>query len=229
MNIKKYNKKDIKKIITIFIILLIILSSLYFSNPIILAQLKIKSMNNSKLDKNMKIPEYINFVVGLEGNEVLSESITKYYNNFAEKLIPKYYKKCSPMSSDKINKYFDQNQLLIKTELGITEKEQFSKFIDTLKNIKNDSFVLEKYYILDSTVVNRKNTIVAYIGIKYENCEDIYFKTIINKKYQNKTTLIKFDAEIDSDKLEKGLKSLEKIEEEIRNTPSPFTRGAPIK
>lgn len=228
MNKKTYSKKKIKKMIIIFIIILFILIVAYFSNPIIIAQMKIKSINNSTLNKKVKIPEYINFVAELDTSNITSESIIKYYNNFAEKLIPKYYKKCNEMTQDEVSKYFDKNQTLIETELGITEKDTFVTFINSLKKIKGDSFILEKYYILDSTIQNKKNKIISYIGIKYENCEDIYFRTIIEKKYQEKRTSINFDANVDLDEINNGMKILNEREEEIKNTKSPFTRGTPI-
>lgn len=225
----KYNKNNIKKLIVIFIILLIILISLYFLNPVIVAQRKIKLMNNSKLDGEMKIPENVSFIVGVDRNKLLPESIIKYYNNFAEKLIPKYYKKCNAMSVDKINNYFEKNKKLIEIELGITEKEKFVSFIDTLKNINNDKFILEKYYILDSTIENKNNIIIAYIGIKYEDCDDVYFRSAISKKYKENKTSIAFDTTIDLEKVEKGIKKIEERENEIKNTESPFTRGTPIE
>lgn len=229
MNKRKYNKNSIKKLITIFIILLIILIAIYFSNPIVIAQFKIKSMNNSKLNDKMKIPEYMSFLIGLDRSEVLPESIIKYYNNFAENLIPKYHKKCATMSLEEINKYFNKNKNLIEIELGITEEERFSSFINTLKKLNKDEFILEKYYILDSTLENNKNKIIAYLGIKYENCEDIFFRTVISKRYQDKKSLITFDTKTDSEKIENGIKKLEEREEEIKNTESPFTRGSPIE
>lgn len=228
MNKKTYSKKKIKKMIVIFIIILFILIIAYFSNPIIVAQMKIKSMNNSKLNKKIKIPEYINFVSELNIGSITSESIIKYYNNFAEKLIPKYYKKCNMMTQDEVSKYFEKKQMLIEMELGITEKDTFVSFINSLKKIKVDDFVLEKYYILDSTIEIKKNKIISYIGIKYEGCEDIYFRTIIVKKYQEKRTSINFDANVNLDEINNGMKILEEREEEIKNTKSPFTRGTPI-
>lgn len=229
MSRKKVNEKKLKKMIIIFIILLIILIALYFSNPVVIAQMKIRSINNSKLPDDMKIPEYINFVVGLNKKEILPESVIKYCNNFAENLIPKYYKKCSSMSSDEINKFFDRNKKIIETELGITEKEKFTGFISNLKNIKNDEFILDKYYILDNTVQNGKNNIIVYIGIKYSNNDDIYFRSIIEKEYQKNKTSVSFDSDTNSSKIEEGMKILHNREEEIKNTKSPFTRGAPVE
>ncbi len=228
-NGKKYNEKKIKNLIIILIIILLALLILYFSNPLVISRLKLKSINNSKLPDEMKVPEYINFVVGLNENEILPESVIKYYNNFAEKLIPKYYKKCKEMTSDEINKYFEKNKKIVETELGITEKTKFNNFISILKNIKNDELVLEKYYILDNTVINRSNNIVAYIGIKYENNEAIYFKSAISKTYQKDKCSIDFDTEVDTEKIEKGIENIEKREEEIKNTEVPYTRSMLIE
>jgi hypothetical protein len=229
MSIKRYNKNLIKIVFGIFLVILIILIVLYFSNPIVIARMKIKSMNSSKFKGDIKIPEYINFVIESSQNGILPESIIKYYNNFAENLIPKYYKKCIEMSVYEIDNYFYSNQNLIDTELGIKEKEEFFKFVSTLKNIKNDKFVLEKYYIMDSTLENKNYKKSVYLGIKYEECDDIYFRTTIEKRYYKNKTLISFDANTDLDKIENGMKKLKEREEEIKNTESPFSRGTPIE
>ncbi len=223
------NRKNIKKISMIFLLILIILLALYFSNPLVIAKMKIKSINTSKLPNEMKIPEYINFVVEMTKDKIQPESIIKYYNNFAIDIIPKYYNKCIMMNSENVEKYFQRNKKLVEVELGITEKKDFLDFINTLKKLSNDEFVLDKYYILDNTVEVKKDKIIAYIGIKYENCDDIYFRTIIEKKYLKDKTSIKFDTNTELIKIEKGIELLKEREEEIKNTKSPFTRGSPLK
>ena len=45
-NGKKYNEKKIKNLIIILIIILLALLILYFSNPLVISRLKLKSINN---------------------------------------------------------------------------------------------------------------------------------------------------------------------------------------
>ena len=76
---KRNYKKNIKRVILILILILILFIILYFSNPITIAKMRLNSLNNSKLPKDIKIPEYVNFVV--ETTDIKPESIIKYYNN----------------------------------------------------------------------------------------------------------------------------------------------------
>lgn len=228
MNKKNIEKKSIKKLIVILIIILLVFILLYLFNPIVIAKRNIKTLNNSKFSEDVKIPEYVNFIVE-NNSKIPSETIIKYYDNFANKIIPTYYKKCSQMSSDEINNYFKRNKQIIEIEIGITDFNEFSNFINTIKSLNNSELTLEKYYILDDTIKTQGNSVDVYIGIKYANCEDIYFRSKVLGFFKKEKTLITFNSKIDNSRLEKGLITFEKREEEVNNAVSPFTRGSVVE
>ena len=58
-----------------------------------------------KMSDTLQLPTYMNEVVGKYNGELTTQIIAKTYNNFAENLIPKYYKKCKNLSEKDIEKY----------------------------------------------------------------------------------------------------------------------------
>lgn len=224
---KRNYKKNIKRVILILILILILFIILYFSNPITIAKMRLNSLNNSKLPKDIKIPEYVNFVV--ETTDIKPESIIKYYNNLVINIIPKYFKKCRNFTDNEINEYFKRNKKIIELEIGVTEEKDFRNIIENIKKLNNDQFNLERYYILDNSIEKNNNETIVYVGIKYQDCDDIYFRSIIEKKYQKEKTSIKFDCNTEIEKIKEGNRVLEEREEKINNTPSPYKRGSPIE
>ena len=147
----------------------------------------------------------------------------------AENLIPKYYKKCKNLSEKEIEKYFNRNKKIIKIELGFSNIDEFKKFAKTMQQLQGDKLNFEKYRILRTTPVNENDGTSAYLGITYSNNEEIILNTKIANQVNSKATSITYSFDVDESKIENDNQKQEKLDKQLENSRSPYTRGAPIE
>lgn len=222
----KFSKKKLF-IILIFIIAIIVL---YVISPTQKAYRTIKKINiPDKMSDSLQLPLYLNEVVGKYNGGLTTQIIAKTYNNFAEKVIPKYYKKCKNLSGQDIDKYYNRNKKIIKIELGFTNSDEFKQFVKMLQQLQGDEITFESYRILRTTVTNENNSTSAYLGITYSNNKEIIFNTTLANEVKKKETSITYSVDIDNAKVEKDNQKQEKLDKEFENTKGPFTRGSPIE
>lgn len=222
----KFSKKKLF-IILIFIIAIIVL---YVISPTQKAYRTIKKINiPDKMSDSLQLPLYLNEVVGKYNGGLTTQIIAKTYNNFAEKVIPKYYKKCKNLSEKDIEKYYKSNKKIIKIELGFSNINEFKTFIKTIQKLQGDKLNFEKYRILRTTVLDENNETSAYLGITYSNNEEIVINTKLSNEVKQKETSITYSFDIDNEKIENDNQKQEKLDKQLENSRSPYTRGSPIE
>lgn len=232
MNKKAKNKKYKKIAISIFIIviLLIILAIIKLTSPEAKAKRVLKQINEpEQMSEEIKIPKYINRIDEKYKGELSSQIIIKTYNNFAEKLIPKYQTKCKNMSENELEKYFRKNNKTIKIELGYENYEDFKFFINNLKSLKEGNLTLEEYRILRTGVQEKDGYVYAYISIKYKDNNEIYFNTKISNTINTKQTSIEYICDLDTQLIEEDNQEEEKFQLDLETYESPIKRGYPIE
>ena len=227
---KKRKFKFSKKKFFIILIAIAIIATIYIFNPTQKAYRTIRKINVSdKMSESLQLPTYLNEIVGKYNGELTTQIIAKTYNNLAEKLIPKYYKKCKNLSEKDIEKYYNRNKKIIKIELGFSSSNEFKEFAKTIQQLQGNKLKFEKYRILRTTVVNENNITSAYLGITYSNNEEIIINTKLSNEINQKETSITYSFDIENSKIEKDNQKQEALDKELENTKGPFTRGSPIE
>lgn len=235
-NNKKKNKKNTippkknRKILLKIAIILIVVLVLLLTNPTFHANLKLASINNpDSMDEKMPVPEYLNMAVSIYDGELTPQIIAKTYYNFANNIIPKYYKKCKDMPDEKIDKYFRKHKKIIKMEMGYTNSEDFKSFIKLIQSLNGDKLEFEDYRIMSKTVSKKNNITNCYLVIKYKNNNEIIINTQILNNIQKNQTSILYSTQISKEELEKAEKLELEEEEKLKNYESPFKRGTPLE
>lgn len=227
---KNRNFKFSKKKLFIILICIIIIATIYIFSPKQRAYRTIKKINVSdKMSESLQLPTYLNEVVGKYSGELTTQIIAKTYNNLAENLIPKYYEKCKNLSDQEIEKYYNRNKKIIKIELGFSNSNEFKQFANNLKKLQGDKLTFENYRILRTTAVNENGSASAYLGITYSNNEEIILNTKLSNEINKKETSITYSFDIDNSKIEKDNQKQEKLDKQLENSRSPYTRGSPIE
>ena len=227
------NKIPPKKLIKRTLVILLILTAiiiLVLTNPRFQAYMRLERINKpDAMDEAMPVPEYLSVVVTKYDGELTPQIIAKTYYNFANTIVPKYYKKCKNMSDEKIDSYFKWHKKLIHMELGYTNSEDFKSFIKLIQNLKGEKLEFEDYRIMSETVGRKDGVINGYLVIKYKNNEEIIINTKLLKNLQKKQTSILYSTQIDKEKIKEAQETEKKQEEELNKNESPFKRGIPLE
>ncbi len=227
---KKRKFKFSKKKLLIILISIIVIIALYLANPTQKAYRTIKKINvPDKMNDSLQLPIYLNEIVGKYNGELSTQIIAKTYNNFAENIIPKYYRKCRKLSEKDVEKYYKRNKKIIKIELGFSNQEEFKQFIKILQQLQGDKLTFESYRILRTTVINENDFTSAYLGITYSNNKEIIFNTKLSNEVKEKETSIMYSFDIDDTKIENDNQKQKKLNKQLENSRSPYTRGSPIE
>lgn len=226
---KKRKFKFSKKTLFIALICIILVISMYILSPTQKAYRTIKKINVSdKMSETLKLPTYLNEVVAKHTGQLSTQIIAKTYNNFAENLIPKYYKKCKELTEKNVEKYYNKNKKIIKIELGFSDVNEFKKFINLIQELQGDKLKFENYRILRTTVENNEGITSVYLGITYSNNKEIIINTKLSNEIKEKETSITYSVDTDKAKIENDNQKQEKLEKELKNSKNPYTRGSPI-
>ena len=235
-NKKKRNKKNtippnkVRKIILYVAIILIIIIVILLTNPTFHANIRLLKINNpDSMDEKMPVPEYLNMAVSIYDGELTPQIIAKTYYNFANKVVPKYYKKCKNMSDEKIEKYFKKHKKIIKIELGYTSQDDFKSFIKSIQDLNGNKLEFEDYRIMSTSVSKINNITNCYLVLQYKNNNEITINTQILNNIQKNQTSILYSTNIKKEELEKAREQEKKEEETLNNYKSPFNRGIPLE
>lgn len=222
-------KNRLIKAIIIFCILLLVLIVIYIANPISTSSSRIKEINSSrKLNEKTKIPINLHYIIGKYDGFLAVENIVRNYNHFAEYAIPKYFKNCKDLDSEKLKKYFETNKNTIDIELNYQEYSEFEAFINKIKTLNGEELVFENYRILDDSIGKITSATSAYIEIEYKDSGKVIFESEIPKFLNDEKSSIKLNTNMDEDIIEKDKESYNQRKEVIENTDSPYTRGSPV-
>lgn len=150
-----------------------------------------------------KMPANVSPLFAKYNGTVETPSIYKAMNLFVEDLIKEYYSEFkNDFDEAKIAKYYDNNALTIKRELGINEKETFIKFINSLKVLKGDELVLKEYIIIPDSIKQVTRGLKFVLAVDYENNERLLFDLKILNTSSRESTPINYSASNESQYME---------------------------
>ncbi len=108
-------------------------------------------------------------------NDIAQEYYSKFKGNFNE---------------DTIGKYFDRNSEKVRKDLGITDKNDFIKFINVFKNLNGEEIEVEEYIIVPNSIRKSTNGVEFVLLVKYKDNSRIALKlNLLNAKQPTKTPI----------------------------------------
>lgn len=210
-------KKKIKILILILLLLLILMIVILFNNSAYKAMYKLKDINiEDNMGDGTQIPNDMYKLIKEYKGNLDTEIISKTYYNFANNLLPKYYKECKDLDEKELNKYYKKYKNTIYIELGYESFENFEVFINYIKKLSGTDLVLDTYGVMGTTIKSSKEYVSVYLTITYKDNDEIIFNTnVLKEKSENKTS-ISYDTVVSSDLIEKEKSEKTKEQEEIQ-------------
>lgn len=192
----KVNMRALRRIILICAIVILIAIGfmiIILMNPV---ENRINYIYKNEQDWSIsKMPENVSPLFAKYNGTVESQSIYKAMNIFVEDIIKEYYSEFKDdFDEAKIAKHYDNNALTIKRELGITDKETFIAFINTLKVLKGDELVLKDYIIIPDSIKQVTRGLKFVLAVDYENNERLLFDLKILNNSSKESTPINYSA-----------------------------------
>ena len=227
------NKKVILACIILLVISLVVIGVVLYTSPYNKALRKIKEINaTTKIEEANVYTVDIYKLFNIYKGDLTSEVISKTYENFAVNIIPRYYKACSGLDENGINKYYKGNKNTIRVELGIQNEEDFQKFIQYLNsNISDSNLIFKSTRAVGESIKGYKDYIEMYVEVNYENGTNLVFNTHISKVITTDITPITYSTDVNSEILEKEDQKRKETEEmiekanEANNDPNTPQRG----
>ena len=227
------NKKVILACIILLVILLVVIGVVLYTSPYNKALRKIKEINaTTKIEEANVYTVDIYKLFNIYKGDLTSEVISKTYENFAVNIIPRYYKACSGLDENGINKYYKGNKNTIRVELGIQNEEDFQKFIQYLNsNISDSNLIFKSTRAVGESIKGYKDYIEMYVEVNYENGTNLVFNTHISKVITTDITPITYSIDVNNEILEKEAQKRQETEEmlekanEANNDPNAPQRG----
>ena len=227
------NKKVILACIILLVISLVVIGVVLYTSPYNKALRKIKEINaTTKIEEANVYTVDIYKLFNIYKGDLTSEVISKTYENFAVNIIPRYYKACSGLDENGINKYYKGNKNTIRVELGIQNEEDFQKFIQYLNsNISDSNLIFKSTRAVGESIKGYKDYIEMYVEVNYENGTNLVFNTHISKVITTDITPITYSTDVNSEILEKEDQKRKETEEmiekanEANNDPNAPQRG----
>ncbi len=210
-------KKKIKILILILLLLLILMIVILFNNSAYKAMDKLKDINvEDNMGNGTQIPNDMYKLIKEYKGNLDTEIISKTYYNFANNLLPKYYKECKDLDAKELNKYYKKYKNTIYIELGYESFEDFEAFINYIKKLSGTDLVLDTYGVMGTTIKSSKEYVSVYLTITYKDNDEIIFNTnVLKEKSENKTS-ITYDTDVRSELIEKEKSEKTKEQEEIQ-------------
>ena len=183
------NKKVILACIILLVISLVVIGVVLYTSPYNKALRKIKEINaTTKIEEANVYTVDIYKLFNIYKGDLTSEVISKTYENFAVNIIPRYYKACSGLDENGINKYYDslsklgsspKEEILLKEKYTEDEikknKEKMLKAFDAVyKDLKNTDMQKENWIkiFLKKDIEEYKRVSAIYIKTKLFNTND---------------------------------------------------------
>ncbi len=142
-----------------------------------------------------KMPENVSPLFAKYNGTVSTQSIYKAMNLFVEDFIEEYYLEFGDdFDEAKIAKYYDNNALTIKRELGIDNKETFLEFVNSLKVLKGDELILKQYIIIPESIKQVTRGLKFVLAVDYENNERLLFDLKILNNSTTDSTPIEYST-----------------------------------
>lgn len=187
----KINIKKLRKIILILAITILIgilLMLILLTNK---TDNRIDYIYSAKEGTIDMMPQNVSSLFMEYAGIIEQRSIYKAMYVFVNDMVKDYYLKFKIDSNQEmIEKYYNQNIAEIQKELGITNKEEFVKFISTLNKLKDDELKLKQYIIIPESLKQVPGATKFVLAVDYENNERILFELeLLNSSAKNKTPI----------------------------------------
>lgn len=146
-----------------------------------------------------QMPENDNAIFEIYTGNGSHKSIYKSMYIFVDELVEKYYLEFKDnFETQNIEKYFDKNSEKIQKELLIEDKEEFVKFVSSLKSLSGDELVLKQYMVIPQSVKEVARGMKYVIAVDYENSERILFQVTLRNAVIEDYSPLKFEATDDT-------------------------------
>lgn len=183
-----------KKVISIFIVILIAITTIATFNTIIQRNQKkqiekfINYINSDEIGSELQTPKFMHVVLATYKGKVEDLTILKSIMYFNNNIIPEIQKKCDNRIESKI--YYKNHNLQIAKQIGINNIEEFYQLVDKCNTLtENDKIEYIKFDI-DSIKKDDKGLNVTLL-LKYNQSEEVGFNiSILNNVYSNHTSVI---------------------------------------
>lgn len=187
----KINIKLLRKIIFILAIIILIgigMMLMLLNDPI---ENRINYIYNDKEGTINQMPQNVSPLFVEYAGMIPQRTVYKAMNVFVNDIVQDYYSKFkNDFSKEKIEKYFDSNYGDIEKELGITEKEEFVKFINTLSSLKGDELKVEQYIIIPESIIQISRATKFVLAVDYEGNDRVLFElNLLNTSSDDKTPI----------------------------------------
>ncbi len=124
-------------------------------------------------------------------------TIYKTMYSFVDKIIEKYYLETNNLNEEQLNEYYSKNRKNIEKEIGISELNQFIKFLEPIKKLTGTELKLNNYTINSNTITRYATYTKFVLLVKYENNETIGFYLEILNSVDKEKTPINFRGEVE--------------------------------
>lgn len=194
----KINIKILRKIIFILAIIILIsigMMLILLNDPV---ENRIKYIYSDKEGTINQMPQNVSPLFMEYAGMIPQRTVYKAMNVFANDIVQDYYSKFkNDFSKEKIEKYFDSNSDDIGKELGITEKEEFVKFIETLSSLKGDELKLKQYIIIPESITQITRATKFVLAVDYEGNDRVLFELNLLNTSSDDQTPINYKATTD--------------------------------
>lgn len=181
-----------RKFIRILIIICILVLAgiaLFFLSPAGQTYIIVNYINDtSRFNSETKTVGNVSEVFSIYKGDMDSIILDKSAYNFANFLIPEYYK------IENVNEYYEKNKKIIEKFTRISTFEEFNKLVQKIKELKGDNLVLEKYMICENSTKDKINAITTVLAVQYKNNDKILFELEITNDVEKNVIPIKYKA-----------------------------------
>lgn len=192
---KSNSKKQIRKIITVLLIISVILIMIVLVMNFISQESKSRkklSYINGEEWNNELYPEGMPKLFRYYSGELKSQNIGKSIDYLINDVIPKYHTQLKELSNEEIEKYYKKHKKTIYLDIGEIEVNKFVLLIKQIKGINNQSLEIEEYYIDKDSIVMQNNSTEADLYIKYKNSDGFFVKMQVLNKFKDDVSSVKY-------------------------------------
>lgn len=183
-----------KKIISVFIVILIAITIIATYNTIIQRNQKkqiekfMNYINSDEIGSELKTPKFMHVVLATYKGKVEDLAILKSIMYFNNNIIPEIQQKCDNKIESKI--YYKNHSLQISKQIGINNFDEFYEIVDKCNTLtENDEIEYIKFDIDSIKKDNKGLNVILFL--KYNQSEEVSFNILIlNNVYSNQTSVI---------------------------------------
>ncbi len=193
------DKKYVKLILFVVIILLLIIMLLLITASDIKKMSQptednINSTNKQELiSDDVIIPNYSSLFFGKYVNGVVkSKELYETIYEFTGSVLPKYFDDLKNSTEEETYIYYEKNSSDITKYMKMSNKKQFSDFMDSIKSIKADKLELVALEFVEDSITYTDISTTAKLSVKYKGIDPITINIKVFKRAQESSPNIVF-------------------------------------